>query len=136
MRLEDRNKIQEIIERDIKAEEVAAARLLIISPLLNTGLDRKGKRELCRKLIKEGWIHPQKGKCTLSMRTLWRWAQQFKGEGFDGLRPHKRKDSGKRRAIPEHVYQKAKELKEELPMRTVERVIELLQLRHGVSCRC
>jgi transposase InsO family protein len=120
---------REAIRRDELAEEVAVARLMILSPLLDTGLLPRQQKKLRRKIATQGWVHPLQGPHKLSERTLRRWQEKFKIDGLDGLRPRFRKDRNSCKAIREEVLEQARLLKQELPQRTVRKVIELLVIR-------
>jgi transposase len=81
-----------------KAEELAAQRVQLLSPLLAEGLDpakaRKIRAEICERT-------------GLSDRTLRRYLSKYSKDGFDGLKP---KGKGRRRtedAIPQHILDQA-----------------------------
>jgi transposase InsO family protein len=100
-----------------QAEETAAQRVQLLSPLLASGLDpglaRKLKVQLCA----------QSG---LSERTLRRYLAKYRSEGFEGLKPR-----GKGRAptgtIPEAVLDQAILLRREVPGRSVAQLIQILE---------
>lgn len=100
-----------------QAEETAAQRVQLLSPLLASGLDpglaRKLKAQLCA----------QSG---LSERTLRRYLAKYRSEGFEGLKPR-----GKGRAptgtIPEAVLDQAILLRREVPGRSVAQLIQILE---------
>ena len=119
--------------RDPVGDEVAYARLTLIGPLFDTALSRSERRSLAKDLAGRGLTHPTLGYQTVSPRTVWRWYQAFKEEGFDGLRPRYRRDRGQLRSFPEAVLAEAVALKKELPARTVGRVIELLELDEKIA---
>jgi putative transposase len=121
------------VRHDEIGEEVAVARLLTISPLLHTGLSEVERRELLIRICQEGWEHPLAGHRNLSPRTLGRWLGAWRKQQLVGLKPTYRRDRGILRAISPEVMTMAKTLKEELPRRTVARVIELLELRQAVE---
>jgi len=124
---------REKIRRDELAEMVAVARLMILSPLLDTGLTPSQLKELRKRTVKQGWFHPLLGPHKLSDRTLRRWQEKFEIDGLDGLRPRFRRDRNSCKAIPEEVLKLARLLKQELPQRTVGKVIELLVIRGDVG---
>lgn len=80
-----------------KAEDVAAYRVQLLSPLLEEGLDsaqlRKRKAEICA----------QTG---LSERTLRRYLATFRGQGFEGLKPGA-KSSRRAQVISDEVLEEA-----------------------------
>jgi len=97
--------------------EVALNRFAIISPLLEPGLDPAEYRARRREILAKG----------VAERTLSRYLKAYREGGFDGLFPKTRADQGQPRAIPAELLAKAVELKSELPQRSVERVIEILE---------
>ena len=107
-----------------KAEELAARRVQLLSPLLAEGLDpakaRKIRAEICE----------QTG---LSDRTLRRYLAKYSKDGFDGLKP---KGKGRRRteeAIPQHILDQAIMLRREVPGRSVAQIIQILEWEGKVS---
>jgi len=47
--------------------------------------------------------------------------------GYEGLKPRTRSDNGKLKAISREVLERAAELKQELPERSVRRIIRILE---------
>src|SRR5690554_957363 len=101
-----------------KAEELAAQRVQLLSPLLAEGLDpakaRKIRAEICERT-------------GLSDRTLRRYLSKYSKDGFDGLKP---KGKGRRRtedAIPQHILDQAILLRREIPGRSVAQIIQILE---------
>lgn len=100
-----------------KAEEIAAMRVQLLSPLLAEGLD-SAKAQALKKQICE-----QNG---LSERTLRRYLEKYRKEGFSGLRPmgKGRKQSDN---IPPEVMEQAILLRREVPGRSVAQIIQILE---------
>lgn len=121
------------LRRDDLGDEVALARLLTIAPLLSPGLSEKQRYERAQELVNQGWNHPGHGYRPLSIRTLYRWRAGWLDNQLDGLRPSQRRDRGAMRGISAAVFEQAKALKRELPSRSLERIIELLELRKVVE---
>ena len=124
---------ESVFQRDTISDYIALARLITISPLLHPGLSESNRQELKRSIANKGWGHPLYGHRTLSCRTINRWIRAWNKQHIDGLRPRRRRDRGVLRALSPHVFAQAKALKEELPTRTVTRVIELLELHRYVA---
>lgn len=61
------------------------------------------------------------------MRTLRRYQAQYQRHGFEGLRPHRRADWGTLRAIPATVWDQAQAFKREVPERSADQVLALLE---------
>jgi len=100
-----------------QGREEALRRYRIIAPLLDEGLS-EGEKRNSRWLICE-----QEG---ISRRTLRRYVAAFKQGGFDALLPRERKDKGACKAIPPEALQIAAQLRQELPVRSAERIQQLL----------
>ncbi len=93
-------------------------RFSLISPLLAEGLEAAEKRRRRNVILQGGAI---------SERTLRRFLEAYRIDGVEGLRPKLRSDRGTRRALPDEIYEQAAALKEELPQRSVSRVLDILE---------
>lgn len=100
-----------------KAEDIAAGRVQLLSPLLADGLDPAKARQL--KVA----ICEQTG---LSERTLRRYLAQYRDNGYRGLLP-KGKGKQKADAIPPHLLEQAIMLRREVPSRSVSQIIQILE---------
>lgn len=90
----------------------------IIAPLLAPGLEPAEKRALKERiLLTEG----------ISERTLRRMMQKFREGKLEALKPKERADRGESRAIKAEVIIEAVKLKEELPYRSIRRILEILE---------
>lgn len=101
-----------------KAEALATERMQLLAPLLAEGLDKAKVKQ-----IKDG-ICNQTG---LSERTLRRYLEKYRLEGFTGLKP---KGKGRKRnedAIPVHILEQAILLRREVPTRSVSQIIQILE---------
>jgi putative transposase len=102
-----------------KAEEIAAQRFQLISPLLQEGMDagkaKKLKEEICKS-------------SGLSERTIRRYLSNYRKEGFSGLKPKGKAGQSKTEAIPPHLLEQAILLRKEAPSRSVAQIIQILQL--------
>ena len=70
-----------------KAEEIAAERVQLLSPLLAEGLDAAQAREIKDQICEQAGI---------SERTVRRYLTQYQVEGFAGLKPKDRSQSPER----------------------------------------
>lgn len=96
----------------------------IIAPLLAPGLEPAEKRALRERiLLTEG----------ISERTLRRMMQKFREGKLEALKPKERSDRGKTRAISSDIVSEAIKLKEELPYRSIRRILEILVLEGKVK---
>ena len=107
-------------------ENEALLRFRMISPLLDEALDPAGKIRLRQSISETTGI---------SVRTLYRYEEAFRKEGFTGLKPEDRT----RRlspALPENfpaILEQAKQLKRENPGRSVTQIITILEMEGWVE---
>ena len=101
-----------------KAEEIAAERMQLVSPLLAAGLDpariKQVKQEICK----------QTG---LSERTLRRYLHAYRTEGFTGLHPQSKGQQRTTAAISPELLEQAIVLRREVPGRSVAQIIQILE---------
>lgn len=98
--------------------ETALKRHEIIAPLLTPGLDEAEKRRIRREILEREGI---------SGRTLRRYLAAYRENRYEGLKPRTRSDTGKLKAISREVLDRAAELKQELPERSIRRIIRILE---------
>jgi len=101
-----------------KAEEIAAQRVQLLSPLLASGLDPAKAKQIKTDICNQTGI---------SERTLRRYLSQYREDGFGGLKP---KSKGKRRsleAIETNILEQAILLRREVPGRSVAQIIQILE---------
>jgi transposase InsO family protein len=90
----------------------------MIAPLLNENLDAFERRRLYAQIIESS------GK---SGRTLRRYIKNYKDKGYKSLADIPRSDKGSLRSIPGSAVDEAVKLRQELPSRSVRRIIEILE---------
>ena len=93
-------------------------RFEMIAPLLNENIDKFERRRLRAQILESGGI---------SERSLRRHIQHFKEKGYMSLADIPRSDKGNPRAVPEAAIDEAVKLRQELPSRSVRRIIEILE---------
>lgn len=100
-----------------KAEEIAVARVQLLSPLLANGIDAAKVQELKERISKEYGI---------SERTVRRYLSMYNLNGFSGLKP---KSKGRRpsEAIAPEIIDQAIILRREVPSRSVAQIIQILE---------
>jgi len=109
---------------DQKAEEIAQERLEIIIPLLDDSLD-KGKQQQLLAIQCE-----KSGK---SERSIRRYLDSYREGGYDGLYPMKRTKRAKNGAITDEIIEMAVMLRREVPKRSVETIIKILEMEGAVA---
>lgn len=103
--------------------DIALSRFGIIAPLLEQDLEPAEKALRQRAILAS---QEAKGE-PISARTLRRYVQNYREQGFDGLYPQVRSDQGKPRALQTELLEAAVILKKELPRRSVRQIIEILE---------
>ena len=108
-------------------EKMALHRFRVIAPLLEKGLS---KQELAARrteiLATEFRLPDSPLPRRIAHRTLQRWVRRYADHGFKGLMPQPRSDRGRCRAIDPQILRRAVELKDEVPERTLDRLLALL----------
>lgn len=100
-----------------KAEEIAALRMQLLSPLLAEDVDAAKASQLKRQICEQTGI---------SERTLRRYLSQYRREGFAGLKP-KGKGRPREDAIQPNILEQAILLRREVPGRSVSQIIQILE---------
>ncbi|WP_347487742.1 DDE-type integrase/transposase/recombinase [Desulfoscipio sp. XC116] len=100
-----------------KAEEIAAQRMQLLSPLLADGLDAAKIREIKKDICQQ---------TGLSERTLRRYLAQYRAVGFRGLKP-KGKGRQTEEAIPSNILTQAILLRREVPGRSIAQIIQIME---------
>lgn len=101
-----------------KAEDTAAQRVQLLSPLLAEGLDPAKAREIKNQICRQ---------TGLSERTIRRYMAMYTAKGYAGLKPKGRKCAGKEDAIPVQILDQAILLRREVPGRSVAQIIQILE---------
>ena len=107
-----------------KAEEIAAERVQLLSPLLAEGLDPAKAREIKAQLCE---LHG------VSERTLRRYLEKYRQSGFGGLKP-KGKGRIPTEAITAELLEQAILLRREVPSRSVAQIIQILEWEGKARC--
>jgi len=107
-----------------KADEIAQERIEIISPLLENGIDKGKFKQL---------VVLQCQKYTISERTIKRYLDSYQREGYKGLYPMKRTKRAKKGAITDDIIDMAVMLRREVPMRSIDTIIKILEMEEVVA---
>lgn len=107
-----------------KAEEIAEQRVKLLSPLLAVGLDAAKAMEIRQQICTETGI---------SDRTIRRYLTDYKREGFSGLKPKSKINSRITQAIPINVINEAITLRREVPSRSINQIIQILEWEGVIS---
>lgn len=107
-----------------KAEEIAAERVQLLSPLLAEWLDPAKKQEIKAHLCDTHGI---------SERTLRRYLEKYRQSGFVGLKPRGRGRTPTE-AIASELLEQAILLRREVPSRSVAQIIQILEWEGKAQC--
>jgi len=110
-----------------KKESIALFWYNRILPFIQKKLGREEKKTLIEQITKEEYWIPFSKKIKISKATLLRKILLYLEHGFGGLKGKERNDKGKKRALSGEIIQKAIMLKEELPERSVRKIIMMLK---------
>lgn len=113
---------------NIKEEDaIAFFRYQVITPMLEAqkGFIDKTAVELSKQLFNDVI---NKKMVSYSYRTLYKFYSSYKKLGFDGLKPNAKSTKGSHPAIPQELIKEILLLKEELPSRSAQKIIIMLEL--------
>lgn len=100
-----------------KAQEIAAQRVQLLSPLLALGLDQGKARQLKEEICQQTGV---------SERTLRRYLAEYKTGGFAGLIPRNKCETTSE-AVPAPILEQAILLRREVPTRSVAQIIQIME---------
>ena len=101
----------------------AAARMMVIAPLLDESLDQRSIIELRKKLSEQH---------SISYRTISRYHESYLASGFDGLKP-KETSGRENHLLPDNfpeIVDTAIQLRRECPQRSVNDIIRIMELEN------
>lgn len=104
-------------------EEVAAARMEIIAPLVAKGIDSGQAKYLRDKICNQ---------TGLSERTIRRYVKAYNEAGFEGLKPKLKGRSGTS-IIPDDILEEAIYLRREVPSRSISQIIKVLEMEKRIQ---
>jgi len=104
----------------------ALLRFQIISAYLAANPPRGKRRLMLEHLAAKTWFLESGEAFSVKPETIRYWLRMYRLGGFEALKDKPRKDQGVR-AIPQELIQKACELKLEVPERSIERIITIME---------
>lgn len=101
---------------DETRQEIALFRYGIIVPLISgTDDDYSSNKSFFRDAAKKTYTNPRGIETTVSATTIERWYYNYQHNGFDGLLPQRRCDTGQSRKLDNDMMDQIKYLKREYP---------------------
>lgn len=116
-----------------QSQLIANFRYGVIAPMVVQPLARGEQARMLRDLAGREYKVPFSKKTKVGERVLERWLSLYRKGGLEALKPKERSDSGSLRAVPDKVLEKAKALKREIPQRSVQQIITILELKGDVE---
>lgn len=109
------------MNKQTSPEDIASKRMMMLAPLLEEGLDEQSVIDIKKRIAKDH---------DLSYRTVSRYHQAYLVEGFQGLKPKSgyKRPSNKLPDNFDEVLENAIILRRELPSRSVNDIIRILEL--------
>lgn len=102
-----------------------------IIPLLEVEPGERTAR--VRALAEQEFDIPHSRRLRVSEATLWRLLKRYQDAGLDGLFRKPRKDTGRARVLPAHILKRAIEIRQDLPSRSVRRILKILQREYPLE---
>jgi putative transposase len=106
-------------------EQVALFRYGLIADLIHRQPHERGLYALLRHKTAQSYCIPGSRRTRVATETLRGWLSAYKRGGFDALRPRRRRDQGRSRALPQPVADLLCKLKDETPALSVVQIIKL-----------
>ncbi len=106
-------------------DDAALKRYTMIAPLLDSSIDNARRVALRKKIAEDN---------NTTIRSLYRYEKAYRKDGFAGLRPSDR-EKQRSQALPdfEELLSEAVQLRREVPERSVEQIILILELENRVA---
>ena len=120
-------KPQALPPEEERRTQIALFRYTLIAPLLDHPIERGEIAAHLKAVAAQSHRIPYSKRTTLDDETLWRYLARYRQGGFEALKPQPRADAGKPRRIPEVIVEKAIALRQELPTRSANTIIQILK---------
>ena len=127
-------KSQGLPPEEERRTQIALFRYTLIAPLLGRPLERGEIAAHLKAVAAQTHRIPYSKRTTLDDETLWRYLASYRQGGFEALKPQPRADAGKSRRIPEEIVQKAIALRQEVPTRSANTIIQILKRDPTYPC--
>jgi len=105
----------------------ALLRYQIISPFLAADPPRGQKYKMIEELAARQWVLEEGELVSPQPETIRYWLRLYRTSGFEALKDKPRKDAGVPRGLTPPVIEEACRLKQEVPERSIERIIKIME---------
>ncbi len=120
-------KSQGLPPEEERRTQIALFRYTLIAPLLGRPLERGEIGAHLKAVAAQSHRIAFSKRTTLDDETLWRYLASYRAGGFEALKPQPRADKGSSRRIPEEIVRKAIALRQEVPTRSANTIIQVLR---------
>lgn len=107
--------------------DVALFRYRLLAPLLDPDLSPAEVRDIRERITNATHNIPHSNRTRIAPRTLREWRRRYRESGFEGLKPKRRTDRERSRALRPEVLEAAVAHKRALPSRSTHELITLLE---------
>ncbi|MCL4532515.1 MAG: DDE-type integrase/transposase/recombinase, partial [Actinobacteria bacterium] len=121
------DKSQGLPPEEERRTQVALFRYALIAPLLNRPLERGEIGVHLKAVAAQTHRIPFSKRTTVDEETVWRYLAHYRAGGFESLKPQPRADKGSSRRIPEKILHGAIALRQEVPTRSANTIIQILK---------
>ena len=118
--------------RDDRQVRVALARWQVIAAATDERLTPAERGQLLAEIAAEVHRDADGRPLRVTTRTLYRWLAAWRGEGFEGLKPARRRDAGVHK-LDADVLELAAALRREAPARSAAHIAEIIARTRGVK---
>jgi putative transposase len=109
-------------------EQIALFRYGVISELVSRPLAPREKESLLAAIAAKEWALPGSRRSHIGRTTVRDWMELYRNHGFEGLKPGRRADAGRPRAIPQEAQNLLLALRAERPGSSLDSLIRAVQL--------
>lgn len=118
---------------DQELQEIAAFRFGVIAPVIQRKLATGQRYALLRELAAQSYTIPYSDSTRISIRSLERYLQAYERGGFEALKPKPREKKGSLQQMNADILALAIQMRRELPSRSVETIIRMLELDENIA---
>jgi len=116
-----------------KRQETALFRYQVIAPLVTQEWNRVQYGLLLQEVARQEYSFGERSGLRIGRRTIQRWVQLYRQQGLAGLEPAVRSNKHVRKVVAPSVLDQAIALRREVPGRSVEQVIAILEMSGKVE---
>jgi transposase InsO family protein len=118
---------------ETQREQIALFRYGVISELVSRPLAPREKETLLAAITAKDWALPGSPRSRIGRTTVRDWMELYRNHGFEGLKPGRRADAGRPRAIPQEAQELLLALRAERPGASLDSLIRAVQLSSRIE---